>query len=201
MVFCFSTPATGCWIGATPELLLKGTSDGLESMALAGTRVAYTKEEWDNKNKEEQRIVCDYILKIFNNNAISSVEGPTFTKVTGKIEHICTPVWGKYNLRDFNLSKLLRDLSPTPALCGNPKEMALTEIFKYEGFDRGCYGGFCGPYHSLTDFVFHVVLRCASVNANRCCLYAGGGITVFSEVEKEWQETELKLRNTFPSFF
>ncbi|MDE6299788.1 MAG: chorismate-binding protein, partial [Muribaculaceae bacterium] len=57
---------------------------------------------------------------------------------------------------------------------------------------RGCYGGFCGPYRSAEDFTFYVNLRCAQIERERYCIYSGGGITLKSDTEKEWEETELK---------
>ena len=88
-------------------------------------------------------------------------------------------------------------MSPTPALCGSPKEKALKIIKENEDFDRGCYGGYCGPFHSTGDFTFNVVLRCASVTDRRYCLYAGGGITSESIVSAEWFEIESKIKNVF----
>ena len=196
-VFCFSTPATGCWIGASPELLLEGKEGNLISMALAGTRPAGSPGEWDAKNMEEQEIVTQFISDCFIKEKLIPDIGEKFTKVTGNIEHICTPIEAKVENSDFNLESLLKVLSPTPALCGSPRDFALTEIEKLEKFPRGCYGGFCGPFRSVVDFYFHVTLRCASVSEKRYCIYAGGGITAKSSVVSEWEETEMKILNTF----
>lgn len=193
-VYCFSTPATGCWIGASPELLLSGSNGIIKSMALAGTRKVGDDKPWDKKNLKEQSIVKDFICNIFQENGLNPIIEDTYNKKAGSIEHICTPIMA--NVSDkHDLSKLLRDLSPTPALSGYPKDFALNEINKLEHFDRGCYGGFCGPYHSFDDFNFHVVIRCAAVTEKRQCLYAGGGITFCSDVLSEWKETFLKLKN------
>lgn len=206
-VFCFATPATGCWIGASPELLLKGSNGKLETMALAGTREAGSDKQWDKKNLEEQQIVTDYILDAFRKYGLNPELQESYTKQTGFIEHICTPIIGTIH-NDYNskgdvfpirLEKLLRDLSPTPALCGQSKEFALKEIKHLEKFDRGCYGGFCGPYHSIDDFSFNVILRCAAFDQKQICIYVGGGITKDSNVVSEWEETRLKAENTFPS--
>ncbi|MCH5229694.1 MAG: chorismate-binding protein [Muribaculaceae bacterium] len=195
-VFCFSTPATGCWMGASPELLLKGDSDILSTMALAGTREIGSEEEWDQKNIEEQKIVTDYILNCFRTNGFIPINNPVITKRSGIIEHLCTPITASVKELELDqLESLLRDLSPTPALCGTPKEEAKLIIKTQESFDRGCYGGFCGPFHSTKDFTFNVVIRCASLNEKNCCIYVGGGITDKSTVDKEWLETELKARN------
>lgn len=190
-VFCFGTPATGCWIGASPELLLESQDNVLHTMALAGTRKIID-QTWDHKNIEEQRIVTEYISDTFKDFNIEPVLAETFSKPAGIIEHICTPISG-LKPENLRLEALLRKLSPTPALCGQPKAFALEEIKKYERFDRGCYGGFCGPFHSGGDFTFNVVLRCASVAQQKICIYVGGGITIDSKVESEWEETNLKM--------
>ena len=196
MVFCFSTPLTGCWIGASPELLLQGSVGVLNSMALAGTRPAGTIGGWDEKNIEEQKIVADFIARKFRERDLNPVLGETFTKNAGAIEHICTPISATASVSEsFNLEGLLRDLSPTPALCGSPKEFALEEIKRLENFERGCYGGFCGPFHSINDFTFNVVLRCASVEERKYCIYVGGGITLKSDSNEEWEETKIKITN------
>lgn len=197
-IFCFSTPVTGCWIGASPELLLEGNSGQLRTMALAGTRQIDSKEPWDEKNIEEQNIVTDYICEKFIDSGLDPHMGERFSKVTGKIEHLCTPINSDTGaMQPFILESLLKSLSPTPALCGNPKELALETISRIENFDRGCYGGFCGPYHSSEDFSFNVVLRCASVSEQRYCIYAGGGITIKSNPRDEWLETEIKIHNSW----
>lgn len=221
-VFCFSTPATGCWIGASPELLLKSENGYLETMSLAGTRRAAGDDTaWDAKNLEEQRIVTDYISGILKNNGLNPQIKGQYTKSYGDIEHICNeiaaPLPSDYTIPgdlssldtntpdnsyksdlnqglSFDLEKFLRELYPTPALCGSPKDFAMQEIAKYESFDRGCYGGFCGPFRGIMDFHFNVVLRCASVSALRLCIYVGGGITKDSVISSEWTETQLKLR-------
>ena len=201
-IFCFSTPTTGCWIGASPELLLASHQGVLSTMSLAGTRSISADTPWDEKNIMEQSIVTRYILQCFISNGLSPVTGKTYTRQSGGIEHICTPIEADFNSEaSFHpslLSTILKELSPTPALCGYPKTKALEAIKRFENFDRGCYGGFCGPYHSLRDFTFNVVLRCASVSDRQYCIYAGGGITEKSVPESEWLETEAKISNTFP---
>ncbi|MCH5239073.1 MAG: chorismate-binding protein [Muribaculaceae bacterium] len=207
-VFCFGTPATGCWLGVSPELLLSSTNNQISTMALAGTRSKKTAASlsdqnqglntdhpWDLKNIEEQEIVANYILEKFRQQGLTAIAYPTFTKEAGKVEHICTPISATLpdEVSDKLIADLLRTLSPTPALCGHPKEFALQEIRSLEKFNRGCYGGFCGPYHSPQDFSLNVVIRCAAVSQKNYAIYVGGGITSRSEVDSEWQETESKI--------
>lgn len=195
-VFCFATKPTGCWIGASPELLLKGNKGNLETMALAGTRIpAYSvSDEWNEKNLKEQNLVTGYIQKVFRKHNITITEEETGTKEAGPVEHICTRIKAKANFHDGNdLSTFLKEFSPTPALCGIPKQEALDFILSHEQFSRGCYGGFCGPFHGVENFLFHVTLRCCCFSRDKVSLYAGGGITADSVPEDEWNETEAKL--------
>ena len=58
----FYTPATGMWLIASPEILLRGDANGYQTMALAGTmRYAGEDMRWSDKNREEQQLVTDYI--------------------------------------------------------------------------------------------------------------------------------------------
>ena len=46
----------------------------------------------------------------------------------------------------------------------------------------------------LQETNLYVNLRCLELSADAAILYAGAGITIDSEPEKEWQETELKMQ-------
>ncbi len=196
-IYCFATPATGTWIGATPELLLSIANGHLHTMALAGTMPAASEEPWDDKNIEEQQLVTDHILSILSASGITATTSSPFSKQAGVIKHICTLVDADIDpelLDDTSwLLKLLTTLSPTPAVCGTPRETSFEIIRNAEHFPRAYYGGYCGPFHSPRDFSFYVSLRCGQLEENRYALYAGGGITLQSDKETEWQETELKL--------
>lgn len=193
-IYCFSTPMTGCWVGASPELLLSGKNDTMNTMALAGTRKAGIVSKWDDKNIEEQRLVAKYIEDIFTKSGLEYRIEDTFTRNAGEIEHLCTPIIAirpeSFDIDD--LKTLLNKLSPTPALSGFPREMALNVIRHHEHFDRFLYGGFTGPFRTTDDFTFYVTIRCARILARQCILYTGGGITLKSNDEDEWEETRLK---------
>lgn len=196
-IFCFATPATGAWIGATPELLLSVEKGHLHTMALAGTMPATSEDPWDEKNIEEQRLVTEHILSTLSNHGIEATTSAPFSKCAGKIKHICTLIDAESVSTVFEnpsgLKDLLSDLSPTPAVCGSPRDTALEIIKTSENFSRAYYGGFCGPFHSPIDFSFYVSLRCGQIESDRYALFAGGGITLQSEVVSEWIETEMKL--------
>lgn len=189
-VFTFYSDSTGLWIGATPETLLEIDSNRLHTMALAGTRPSGSIGEWDEKNLEEQEIVSKYIFNILNTNGLNPVLGKRHTKSAGPVEHICTEIEADV---PADLTSLLRELSPTPALGGYPRDVALRLIDKTEDFRRFLYGGYIGPYLSPGRLQLYVNLRSGCIADGRIALYAGGGITPLSNPDAEWLETERKL--------
>lgn len=204
-VFLFSTPSTGTWIGASPELLLRKEGDFISTMALAGTRPSSVKDiEWDEKNRDEQAMVTEFIMDSLMRHCGMVSAGKTFTKKAGSVEHICTPIYAYMPQSDLaeeydesynnRLRKLLTELSPTPALCGSERSFSLEIIRRCEKFAREMYGGFSGPNDIEGVTAFFVNLRSAKVSKDAIAVYVGGGITPLSSPAKEWQETELKSK-------
>ena len=189
-VFGFSTPQSGLWVGATPELLLAASGGQLRTMALAGTRRRGESGEWDGKNIEEQRLVVDFIM-----DAMADClprEGELFTCQAGPVEHLCTAITADASpleKGELQPDELLRRLSPTPALCGSDRAASMRLIASCEAHDRGAYGGFFGLYRSPGDFDFRVNLRSMRMEGATGALYAGGGITSLSRPDDEWTET------------
>lgn len=191
-VFLLSTSQFGTWIGASPELLLKKEEDSILSMSLAGTRPADSPEPWDLKNIMEQEIVTAYITDIFKGNGINVKKGRRVTRKAGNIEHLMTPIIGN-KVGNADINRLLKTLSPTPALAGFPKSLALDTIRRFEG-ERSLYGGFFGFVNEDGDFTFNVILRCAMLKpSGEAVLFAGGGVTAHSDPDMEWEETIKKF--------
>lgn len=186
------------WIGAFSEVLgkyNKKTSE-FETMSLAGTLPV--EEAWSEKEIEEQKPVSTYIRNVLTqyNKEESLEESETYDHISGNIKHLKTDFKAKINAED--LETVIQALHPTPAVCGIPKDFCFNEIQKVEKFPRELYAGFIKI--ETDEMVYYFVnLRCARLYKNKVHLFVGGGITAESNIEKEWQETELKseaiLRN------
>lgn len=164
------------WLGATPEILLSQDSEGVKTMALAGTRpVSSNDAPWDTKNVKEQSLVTEFITDCFAANGYTPHIQPTYTLNAGRIEHICTPI-SAAPLGQNSLASLLKSLSPTPAVCGSDFQFSMQYICGNENKPRRFYGGFSGFYSPDSDFTFYVTLRCACLNLmqKKACIYAGG---------------------------
>jgi isochorismate synthase len=88
---------------------------------------------------------------------------------------------------------LLKELHPSPAISGYPKEKAVQHIYKLEAHDREYYTGYFG-YRLGNLNSSWINIRCAKYSRRRLYAYVGGGIMKDSDPEKEWVETELKSK-------
>ena len=178
-----------CWIGAFSELLGKfdkKTSE-FETMSLAGTLPV--NETWTAKEIEEQKPVTDFIKNILKNYSSEVEQSETYDHISGNIKHLRTDFKAKIMSED--LENLISELHPTPAVCGIPKHLCKSAIEKFESHPRNLYAGYIKV--ETDDFIYYFVnLRCASFFKNYAFLFVGGGITLKSDAQKEWQETELK---------
>lgn len=198
-VFLFSTPESGTWIGASPELLLAADKERIFTMALAGTRSRNYKtsdNKWDSKNLNEQEIVKSDILQNFSKAGLNACVSPLYTRPAGKVEHPCNDITAarptEYHVHE--LMELASNLSPTPALGGYPRKFALDFISKWERYHRSYYGGFLGIV-SEENLRLIVNLRSAQLFPKNgfARLHAGGGITSLSVPESELREIEIKM--------
>jgi isochorismate synthase EntC len=89
-------------------------------------------------------------------------------------------------------------LHPTPAVGGEPREVAVKLIPALEGLDRGWYAGTVGWTDLSEDGEFCVAIRCALIRGRVAHLYAGNGIVRDSVPADELAETEVKLQALLP---
>ncbi|WP_445431451.1 chorismate-binding protein [Chryseobacterium indoltheticum] len=179
------------WMGAFSEVLGKfnKSTHEFETMSIAGT--IPVSEEWTEKEIEEQKPVSSYIRNTLTKYAtLSEVqESETYDHISGNIKHLKTDFKIKINPED--LDSIIKELHPTPAVCGIPKDFCREIIEKVEKFPRELYAGYIKI--ETKDYIqYFVNLRCARLYKNSVHLFVGGGITAQSNPEKEWQETELK---------
>lgn len=181
-------PGKTLWLCATPELLISSHKDEVKTVAIAGTK-KIDQGSWNNKEREEQQIVTDYINKVLKNNCLDIIMAGPEEVVAGSVAHLRTSFTAKLN---SGLWDLVMELHPTPAVCGIPKEKALAFISKTELHKRKYYSGFLGPCNMNGETDLFVNLRCAELSQGKADLYIGGGITVNSVPVAEWEETVMK---------
>ena len=120
-----------------------------------------------------------------------SLQGP-YTKKAGRLIHLRTDFSFPDNVAGKKLTRLIRSLHPTSAICGMPMEKSLQFIQKLEKHNREYYAGYLGPIGIDDEMQLFVNLRCMKVLQNELVLFVGSGITSESNPEDEWDETEIK---------
>ncbi|MCL1466205.1 isochorismate synthase [Argonema galeatum] len=203
-VFSTSNGKGQNFIGASPERLIRIRDRELETDALAGsaprgktaTEDAYFAERLlrSEKERREHRVVIDFIVQRLASLDLTPqrLPGPSLLKLSN-IQHLWTPIRGKIPLGVHPL-EILAELHPTPAVAGDPRDVALRQIRRYEAFDRSVYAAPLGWIDHRGNSEFVVGIRSALIDSDRARLYAGAGIVAGSDPDKELAEIQLKLQ-------
>jgi isochorismate synthase len=205
--FCCGTPEAA-FVGASPELLVRRNGAGAATVALAGTTGRSADPAVDDhlgerllhsdKNRSEHRIVVERIERGLGRLSVwvESAPEPGLIKVAN-VQHLATPI--RAQLADSHGAvELAGLLHPTPAVGGEPSEVAAAAIDELEGMDRGWYAGPVGWVDSAEDGEFCVALRSGLIRDRTAHLYSGAGIVADSDPAAELAETELKLAAMLP---
>ena len=204
---CSSYPATFCyyleceylgtWLGATPEKLIEVKNEIGSTMALAGTKQVDDLTSWGAKEIYEQKLVKEYIEKAIAGYSEIAHISDRKELMAGPVKHLVN----YFSFIPFNssISELIRNLHPTPAVSGFPKNMALQLLEATEKHERSIYAGIIGIADSESINLF-VNLRCCQFIGSTAYLYIGGGFTQESIPENEWQETENKAKTLINLF-
>ncbi len=192
---------------ASPERYLQKKGNTLISQPIKGTfkrdlTNAYSDEilktalQNSEKDKSENVMVVDLVR-----NDLSRVceEGTvrvdelfgiyTFPQVHQMISTISGTLQ-----KNTPFTDILRATFPMGSMTGAPKQRVMELIEKYEKTKRGIYSGAVGYISPGKDFDFNVVIRSILYNAQDQYLsyLVGGGITFYSDPEKEYEECLLK---------
>lgn len=201
-IFAFESGGD-CFIGATPERIVKVENNNLLSTCLAGTAPrGKTKEEdeqigyellHDKKNRDEHEFVVkmikEAVLKTCTN--VNIPNEPVLHPLKN-LQHLYTSVTG--TLKDeYSIFDCLKDLHPTPALGGTPTEDSLAYIREHELLDRGWYGAPIGWVDSNQNGEFAVAIRSGLIQGDEASLFAGCGVLADSDPEMEFEETRIKM--------
>ena len=201
--YAFSRGET-TFLGATPERLARTVGRSFETVAIAGSAPRGADPDTDaryaaallasEKDREEHAVVVDTLraglAPIVDTLVIAETPGILPLR---HVQHLVTPMAGTLR-EEAGLLALAALLHPTPAVGGEPRDVALDLIAEHEGFDRGWYAGPVGWLGADGDGELMVALRCGLVRGREAVLFAGCGIVADSDSAREWEESRLKLR-------
>lgn len=205
--FCAGTPEA-CFLGASPELLVRRRGAGAQTVALAGSARRSADPAVDDhlgeqlrrsaKDRAEHEIVVRRIERALRPLSVwvESAAEPDLVKVAN-IQHLATPVFAQLT-EPRSAVALAGLLHPTPAVGGEPRGPALELIAELEAIDRGWYAGAVGWMDATQDGELCVALRSTLLRDRTAHLFAGAGVVAGSDPAAELAETELKLAALLP---
>ena len=193
-----------CFLGATPERLVRLADGMVHATCLAGTTRRGADAATDAqlgadllasaKNREEhavvRRMLADALAAVCSEVDVPAA--PALLRLRN-VQHLYTPIRGRLR-NGTSLLELVARLHPTPAVGGFPRPAALARIRACEGMDRGWYAGPVGWLDARGDGEFAVALRSALVDGPTARAFAGCGIMGDSRPDDEYAETQVKLQ-------
>ncbi len=192
-----------CFLGATPERLLRVCGGEVSTTCLAGSypRGADAQSDRqlaaqllaDPKERREHALVLSAMVETLSAGC-SRLEFPEMPSVLKlpNVHHLCTPLSGRL-LPGRSVLQIVEQLHPTPSVGGQPRELALKFIREREALDRGWYAGAVGWVDHRGEGEFAVAIRAALLCGAQATLFAGCGIVADSDPEREYAESCIKL--------
>jgi salicylate biosynthesis isochorismate synthase/menaquinone-specific isochorismate synthase len=207
--FCFCAGrGEDAFVAASPELLIRREGMRASTLALAGSTRRSADPSVDDhlgeqlmrsdKDRAEQEIVARRIERALRPHSVwvTAAQEPVIVRMAN-IQHLASPIRAQL-AKPVGVVRLAGLLHPTPAVGGEPFEVAEPLIPAFEGLDRGWYAGPVGWTDTNEDGEFYVALRCALLSGPVARCYAGVGVVRDSDPAAELAETDIKLAALLP---
>jgi anthranilate synthase component 1 len=191
-------------VGTSPEILVRVENGVATTLPIAGTRKRGETEEEDKKLEEEllsdEKELAEHVMLVdLARNDIGKASYPGTVKVKkfayikklSRVMHIVSEVEGK--IKETPL-EVLRSCFPAGTVVGAPKIEAAKIISELEKERRGPYAGAIGYFSADNNMDTAILIRTAFIYENKIKIQAGAGIVFYSIPEREYFETEHKLK-------
>lgn len=201
----------GWFVGASPELLIGKRDAHIWSRPVAGTLARDEDPIQDQKNAQallasskdqhEHAVVIEMIADQLSPfcKSLHIPKQPSLIR-TKRLWHLATQIEGELKDAKTHVFDLVEKLHPTPAICGQPTQVARQLIHQLEPFNRELFAGTMGWADAEGNGEWSVTVRCARVQHNIARLFAGAGIVEASRPEAEHAETAAKFRTVLDGF-
>ena len=202
-MFLFEPVAGEAVVGAAPETIAAVANGVVRATAVAGSaevgvdavdgeKLARRLANSEKDRAEHDFVVADMVTRLAALGCSVRRDAEPRVLTVSRIQHLETRIDAEIP-HGVTLLDIIASLHPTPAVCGTPRDSALSILTGSEAFDRGWYAGPVGWLGSDGGGVFVPALRSAVSQGAGWCLFAGAGIVPGSDPELEWEETELKF--------
>jgi para-aminobenzoate synthetase component 1 len=187
----------------SPETFIRIQGTEIASFPMKGTlevspTTSAAQLQNDPKEKAEHATIVDLIR-----NDLSQVAFPIQVEKYQYMDRVKTNVGELWQMSSKisgtilpelkgKYGSILQQLLPAGSITGAPKKATMELIKKAELYERGFYTGIMGKFDGKS-FNSGVMIRFIEKQADRLVFKSGGGITVFSEVQKEYNELIQKV--------
>lgn len=193
---------------ASPERYLKRKGDMILSQPIKGTSArnrenaiqdAKLKNDLSasEKDRAENVMVVDLVRndlsKICETNSVSVTELFGIYSFA-QVHQMISTITGKPK-KGIHWTEMVAQTFPMGSMTGAPKKRVLDLTETFEKSARGLFSGALGYVEPNRNFDFNVVIRSMQYNMsdNYLSYFAGSGITINSDPEKEYEECLLKI--------
>lgn len=182
-------------LGLSPEHFVSIDGESIECRPMKGTHTDADALSRDEKEFEENTMIIDLVRsdlsRVCNPASISVVSRDNISQHPGLFQ-LSSTVRG--TLDNDDLCHSITELMEIASVTGTPKPYVVKKIKEYEKGSRGIY---CGAYGYVdttqSRAELAVAIRTIEFTPDETKIGTGAGITVRSNPESEWEETELKV--------
>ena len=192
----FWRDATGLAIvSASPERFLRVEGRAVETRPIKGTAARAARLRTSEKDRAENVMIVDLARNDLGRVCVpGSIAVPELCRVEAHpgLVHLVSTVTGELR-PDVGMGELLRATFPPASITGAPKPRVMQVIEDLEPVRRGVYCGAVGwidAERSRADLA--VGIRTFTCHPTATTFGVGAGITIDSDPNSEWRETELK---------
>jgi len=191
----------------SPERFIKIDGKEILSQPIKGTAKRGKNSQEDNERKkdliasEKEKAELFMIVDLIRNDLgkiceIGSVNvtNKRLIQKLPKVLHTYSKVKGKLN-KDINSIEALLSMFPGGSITGCPKKRAMEIIDEIEPLKRGIYTGCIGYILPNGNCEFNIAIRTIVQKNKNLYLGVGGGITIDSQLENEFEETMAKAKS------
>ena len=199
-------------LSTSPELFLRSDGRRVETRPIKGTarrerdpvadRAAADALAASTKNRAENVMIVDLLRSDLSRVCEpESVDVPTLCAVESYagLHHLVSAVTGTLR-SDKDALDLLAASFPGGSITGAPKLRAMEIIAEIEGCSRGAYCGAVGWIGFDGAMTLNIAIRTIVAANGTLELRVGGGITLLSDPDEEYEETLLKANRLFAAF-
>lgn len=193
----------------SPELLIQKNGNKVVTLPIKGT-IARGKNKFEDKKKaaellssKKDEAELNMIVDLERNDlgkvcTVSSVqvEKHRAVQMLSHVIHTYSEVSGIL-AKGKDFYDLLKAIYPGGSITGCPKKRTMEIIDRLEDYKRGIYTGSAGFIGFNGDAILNIMIRTMLFKDGELYFSAGGGITIDSKPESEYEETLNKVKNMF----